>query len=709
MKNLIRASMELAQVSDVKTVISLDAPKVSTNCESFIQANLVGYYILINTWLHIVKKFSTYGWMRLWDAIHRDGLFALIARASSSADEVVHETEVSDSLFRGIVTDIARAIGTNNNIVPIDPEKRISEDPVAAALFVLRYPKRFSPIGNDKIQQESIRDFLRVENDSKLRMRRGYSPYFIERVREEMANLLDWDGLCDRLVNIIKEDYVFSLPTGAALGADSSMASKYLSIAKSRPEQIMPIMGVPTSGSYPNATVEYFGVHDLYEVHDVDVRAVPKSYKAARIIAMEDPWRQAKCSELQNAIDAFLPDAIRIHDQTQNQALAKFGSEHGCLATVDLSHASDTITKVFASEVFPERFWGIIAPWLGTHTLIDGKRRLMQQMSTAGHSLTFILESMVFLAVYRAATRLWEFWSGETAFWGPVTVTPGPSYALPIPSIYGDDGIVDDRVVPTLYDMLDSLGFKVNETKSFYQGPYRESCGKEYWNGADVSGYYFPRFPLEGTMSTAGFNIAPRTRRDSWTGELIDSLTSLVSLQHRLYGVCYEASFFVKTVIKEAFPKMTMSTFGADNGDCWDYEDTVEIRYAPTAKVQYTYHPKYTGMLLKRSFKRVPWSDLLKQAVEDANARKRECKLSEEHFQRFLKFRPGTRFVLKREPSNHELRLFESYRYWQFLRFGPRYEDPLLELLGISAAPITKEQFFGKPEVIWSLKETNDR
>lgn len=698
MRNLIRAEQELAQVGDIKYVINIDAPKVSTNCQAYLDKNLLGYYILINTWLHIVKQYSAYGWMRLWDAIHREGLFALIARASDAADEVVHEIEVTDAIFRNIITDIHHNCGVDNTI-PYGGDKRINLDPMAAVLFVLRYPKRFSPLENDLVQKKSLEDFLKVENESKLRQRRGYSPYLIRYVREEMINLLDWDHLISKLHNTLNEAYLYDLPTGAGLGVGTSPCAKMKAVANTHPEEIYPIMGIPTTGSYPRSDVEYWGKTSNFEVHLVDVRAVPKSYKASRIIAMEDTYRQSKAKVAQSVIDEFLPDAIRIHDQTQNQMLAKLGSWRGVLATVDLSHASDTITKVFAAEVFPRSFWTLVEPLLGTHLLVDNKRRLMQQMSTAGHALTFQLESMIFLAIYRAATKLYEIFSGEETLKGPFVFHT--DYGMPVPAIYGDDGVVETRVFETLVDILTALGFHVNWNKSYAEGPYRESCGLEFWNGEDISGYYFPRFPIEGTLTATGLNIIPKYRRDSYNGILADSLTSLVSLQHRLFYACYPAAYFIYTIIKESFPKMTTSSPGSDLGDCWDYEDTRSLRYAPVAEVHTTVHPKYKGIVVGRAFKKLKVDEALKRA----QAINLNTSLSENDLTRFAKFRPGIRFSCNKEATPAELRMFDAYRYWEFLKNGPRYESPLLRLLGISAAPIKLEQFLGSPEVFWSLKE----
>jgi hypothetical protein len=38
--------------------------------------------------------------------------------------------------------------------------------------------------------------------------------------------------------------------------------------------------------------------------------------------------------------------------------------------------------------------------------------------------------------------------------------------------------------------VLESAGFVVNLTKSYSAGPFRESCGGDYWNGYDITPFY---------------------------------------------------------------------------------------------------------------------------------------------------------------------------------------------------------------------------
>jgi len=53
--------------------------------------------------------------------------------------------------------------------------------------------------------------------------------------------------------------------------------------------------------------------------------------------------------------------------------------------------------------------------------------------------------------------------------------------------VYGDDLIVPVEHVHTIVRTLQHFGAVVGTDKSFWTGRFRESCGKEYFNGTDVS------------------------------------------------------------------------------------------------------------------------------------------------------------------------------------------------------------------------------
>lgn len=57
--------------------------------------------------------------------------------------------------------------------------------------------------------------------------------------------------------------------------------------------------------------------------------------------------------------------------------------------------------------------------------------------------------------------------------------------------VYGDDIIVPVSSYPVLVSMLSACFLKVNESKSFVNGPFRESCGMDAMDGIDITPAYF--------------------------------------------------------------------------------------------------------------------------------------------------------------------------------------------------------------------------
>jgi len=82
--------------------------------------------------------------------------------------------------------------------------------------------------------------------------------------------------------------------------------------------------------------------------------------------------------------------------------------------------------------------------------------------------------------------------------------------------IYGDDIIVPTEYVHAVIGNLEAFGLLVNRDKSFWTGKFRESCGKEYYDGFDVS-VVKARRPF------------PTSRR------CVPEIISLVSLRNQLY------------------------------------------------------------------------------------------------------------------------------------------------------------------------------
>jgi len=93
-----------------------------------------------------------------------------------------------------------------------------------------------------------------------------------------------------------------------------------------------------------------------------------------------------------------------------------------------------------------------------------------------GNGFTFPLETIIFCAVVDACYRL----SGISL----------DKRGLKNFGVFGDDIICLTSVTQKVFRLLDLLGFKVNASKTFVEGPFRESCGYDWFNGHFVRGVY---------------------------------------------------------------------------------------------------------------------------------------------------------------------------------------------------------------------------
>lgn len=79
-------------------------------------------------------------------------------------------------------------------------------------------------------------------------------------------------------------------------------------------------------------------------------------------------------------------------------------------------------------------------------------------------------------------------------------------------SVFGDDIIIPNRYAESYCTLLEDLGLTVNHTKSYTSGPFRESCGADYYDGTDVSIVKVGNLPIcDGTKDENNYAMF-RTR-----------------------------------------------------------------------------------------------------------------------------------------------------------------------------------------------------
>lgn len=233
---------------------------------------------------------------------------------------------------------------------------------------------------------------------------------------------------------------------------------------------------------------------------------VPKNFTKLRTISSEPTMLQF----LQQAgkgsmyhyfqIHPFLRKIINLEDQTQNRFLAYYGSHSEELATIDLSHASDSVTWALVKYLCsgtPK-----LLKWLigtrSTHTLMpNGEKLLLKKFAPMGSAYCFPIETLVFAAIIQLVKQRRKRDNlPRTRF-----ELSNSNDDLPPYSVYGDDIIIPQEWATEVVDLLEALGFEVNQSKSFTTGLFKESCGINCFDGYDITPLkYHPKFQSDGRV-----------------------------------------------------------------------------------------------------------------------------------------------------------------------------------------------------------------
>lgn len=160
--------------------------------------------------------------------------------------------------------------------------------------------------------------------------------------------------------------------------------------------------------------------------------------------------------------------------QQLHNDLARLASITGELATIDLSSASDTVCKELVRRLLPSAWFQLLDDTRSHLTREGEKWYWLEKFSSMGNGFTFELETLVFWALSCAA---------------------GANYS----KVYGDDIIVDTKSAPDVIAVLKFFGFTPNPRKTFLGGPFRESCGGDFFLGWKCSPYRVTKDPQEPT------------------------------------------------------------------------------------------------------------------------------------------------------------------------------------------------------------------
>jgi hypothetical protein len=246
-------------------------------------------------------------------------------------------------------------------------------------------------------------------------------------------------------------------------------------------------------------------------VGTIKATAVPKSWKAARIIAPDTILGGFLSRGLGDLIRARLEEKTHINlsqQQDRHRRWAQVASKNGYLSTIDMSKASDSFVWRHIELMVPEDWHHVLSAVRTPDIEVPGYAHPIKLSSymLMGSGHTFPLQTLLFYCLAEATRTLLKS-RGKV-------------------SVYGDDIIVPTRIVRPLIVVMSELGFTINSEKSYFDEPdperpshtfFRESCGGDYKGGVDVRPY-MPECDLQEEESV------PRNQYIAWCHKMVNGL-----------------------------------------------------------------------------------------------------------------------------------------------------------------------------------------
>lgn len=165
--------------------------------------------------------------------------------------------------------------------------------------------------------------------------------------------------------------------------------------------------------------------------------------------------------------------------QDTHRRVAEEASITGSFATIDLSRASDTVSRNLVRLLLPEPWYDHLDGLRSKTTFIGGRTIYLEKFSSMGNGFTFDLETLIFVAIAYACLPADRCIIGRDLF------------------VYGDDILVRAEYAQEVLSALRFCGFTPNIKKTFIAGPFRESCGGDFFDGKAVRPFFLEEEPDE--------------------------------------------------------------------------------------------------------------------------------------------------------------------------------------------------------------------
>jgi len=224
------------------------------------------------------------------------------------------------------------------------------------------------------------------------------------------------------------------------------------------------------------------------------IEFVPKTTRTFRSIAVEPLGN----GFVQKGIDQVMRKRLKrigldLGLQAPNQEMARQGSLDDSPAgfcTIDLSSASDSISIELVRYLLPPAWFELLNALRSKSYEYNGVTRTYEKFCSMGNGFCFPLQTLLFAAACHASD------CGR----------PNADFR-----VYGDDIIVRQRQSEAVILLLRRMGFRENASKTHTSGPFRESCGADWFGGVDVRPYNLDD-PLDSIESHFKFLNATRSK-----------------------------------------------------------------------------------------------------------------------------------------------------------------------------------------------------
>lgn len=364
-------------------------------------------------------------------------------------------------------------------------------DDAQIAALIRKYPYTSEELPGFDPDNAALKKFLHAEHRCKWvnRRRRAkrsrFDPY-AEALRLARSYIIKAIGLTPDLPAIYdKCDFT----SGASVGCHGNATNLQRKLLADRWSVTSSALVYATGALWANAQIRDMVLPGHVKCYDYDlfaniVRAkvaitnynkiayVPKTARTSRTIAVEPMLN----GFVQKGVDEWMRTRLKkrwgidLRNQFDNSYMSYLGSRDPLTySTLDLSSASDSISIEVVKDLLPSDWFEFLDEIRSPSYQLPGddKTSRYEKFTSMGNGFCFPLETLIFASLAYAANVL--------------THGKGKAFA-----VYGDDIIVQPSAALLLTELLQEMGFKVNTEKSFYFGPFRESCGADWYEGQDV-------------------------------------------------------------------------------------------------------------------------------------------------------------------------------------------------------------------------------